>query len=185
MKVMILDFASDSAAVRRLTDAVQRTGNEAVLLAVKDDLQGCIGCGKCWKKRKCIREDAVNEAASLLQECEGMILIVPEYYRHPSAASLRFLQRLYYSASDRLTGKMMTFVFVSRNHDCKEAFFALAEYPVKSGMTVYAGDRFGLWTGDVRWVYPFCLVLRYQKQGRAEGLVCKEPVICSFREFVR
>ena len=66
-----------------------RVGNKAV--------RGCIACGTCHEKGKCVFEDLVNETAPKFEAAEGIVVATPVYYGSANATLIAFLDRLFYS----------------------------------------------------------------------------------------
>ena len=44
------------------------------------DIRGCISCLNCRNTGKCVFDDLVNECASKLEACEGIVVGSPVYY---------------------------------------------------------------------------------------------------------
>ena len=43
------------------------------------DIRGCIACGSCRDKGKCVFDDVVNETAIKFKECDGFVVGSPVY----------------------------------------------------------------------------------------------------------
>ena len=61
------------------------------------DIRGCIACGTCSKRGKCVFDDEVNKAAELFEKADGLIIGSPVYYGSPNGTALSFMDRLFYS----------------------------------------------------------------------------------------
>lgn len=72
-------------------------------MTVSMPVQGCIGCGKCLKKMKCIYEDEVNQAAEL--DFDAFVFVTDTYYGSLPKDAKSFLLRLFHSHPDKLAGK--------------------------------------------------------------------------------
>ena len=99
-------------------------------------IRGCIACGTCGKKGKCVFDDAVNEAAPILEEADGMVVASPVYYGNANATLVAFLDRLFYSTSFDKTMKVGASVVVARRGGCSATFDELNKYFTISGMPV-------------------------------------------------
>ena len=97
-------------------------------------IRGCIACGTCGKKGKCVFDDAVNEAAPLFEEADGMVVASPVYYGSANATLVAFLDRLFYSTSFDKTMKVGASVVVARRGGCSATFDELNKYFTISGM---------------------------------------------------
>lgn len=73
------------------TEIVQ-IGNQAI--------RGCIGCGGCSGKGRCIfNDDAVNEIISKMEEADGLVIGSPVYFASPNGNLLSLLDRLFYAGN--------------------------------------------------------------------------------------
>ena len=93
-------------ALCEVAGALRQDGIETELVQVgAQPVAGCIACGKCRGGKGCIFDDGVNRLAERLDEFDGIIVGAPVYYAGPSGQSTAFLDRLFYSAGGKLTGK--------------------------------------------------------------------------------
>lgn len=100
------------------------------------DIRGCISCGTCSQRGKCVFEDAVNEYASKLEECDGVVVGSPVYYASANSTLTAFLDRLFYSTGFDKTMKVGASVAVARRGGCSATFDQLNKYFTISGMPV-------------------------------------------------
>ncbi len=107
-------------------------GNQAI--------RGCIACGSCYKNGKCVFDDAVNEAAAKLEQCDGMVVGSPVYYASANATLIAFLDRLFYSSSFDKTMKVGASVVSARRGGLSATFDELNKYFTISGMPVASGQ---------------------------------------------
>jgi len=104
------------------------------------DIRGCIACGQCRQLGKCVFDDAVNEVAPKLAECDGLVLGSPVYYASANATLMAFVTRLFYSTGHiRKTMKVGASVVVARRgglsstYDEMNKFFGISGMPIASG----------------------------------------------------
>jgi multimeric flavodoxin WrbA len=104
------------------------------------DIRGCIACGQCRQLGKCVFDDAVNETAPKLAECDGLVLGSPVYYASANATLMAFVTRLFYSTGHiRKTMKVGASVVVARRgglsatYDEMNKFFGISGMPIASG----------------------------------------------------
>ncbi|MEE8807848.1 MAG: hypothetical protein SOI44_05450 [Lactimicrobium sp.] len=64
----------------------------------KEDIAGCIGCGKCIRRRVCIIPDAVNQCNACMWD--GLLVLFDVLYDQPDEQAVRFSKRLFYSHSE-------------------------------------------------------------------------------------
>ena len=100
------------------------------------DIRGCISCGTCSQRGKCVFDDAVNEYASKLEECDGVVIGSPVYYASANATLIAFLDRLFYSSHFDKTMKVGASVVIARRGGCSATFDQLNKYFTISGMPV-------------------------------------------------
>ena len=61
------------------------------------DVRGCIACGTCYSKGKCVFDDVVNELAPKFEKADGLVIASPVYYASANATLIACLDRLFYS----------------------------------------------------------------------------------------
>ena len=105
-----------------------RVGNKAV--------RGCIACGTCHEKGKCVFEDLVNETAPKFEAAEGIVVATPVYYASANATLIAFLDRLFYSTHFDKTMKVGASVAVCRRGGASVTFDELNKYFTISNMPV-------------------------------------------------
>ena len=61
-------------------------------------VRGCIGCGGCAGKGRCVfDDDPVNEALALAQDADGFVFGSPVHYAAAGGAMTAFLDRFFYA----------------------------------------------------------------------------------------
>ena len=103
-------------------------GNQAI--------RGCMACGGCRERGKCVFDDAVNEYAKEFAECDGIVVGSPVYYASANATLIAFLDRLFYSARCDRSMKVGASVVVARRGGLSSTFDELNKYFTISGMPV-------------------------------------------------
>ncbi len=99
-------------------------------------IRGCMGCGGCYEKGKCIFDDEVNEIAEKFKEADGLVLATPVYYSCVNGTLEALLQRLFYSSPFDKTMKVGASIVVARRGGCSATFDALNKFFTISGMPV-------------------------------------------------
>ena len=95
-----------------------------------------MGCGACYKIRKCVHDDLVNQLAEKLKEADGLVLGSPVYYAAANSTLTAVLDRLFYSTRFDKTMKVGASVAVARRGGCSSTFDQLNKYFTISGMPV-------------------------------------------------
>ncbi|MBR1396758.1 MAG: flavodoxin family protein [Selenomonadaceae bacterium] len=115
-------------------------------------IRGCIACGQCMKKGKCVFDDDVNATAKIFEEADGLVVGTPVYFASANATTMAYLTRLFFSTSFDKRMKVGAAVVVSRRggssstFDELNKFFTIREMPVASSQ--YWNMVYGLKPGD-------------------------------------
>ncbi len=158
MKVLMVNGSprlrgNTSIALNEMAKVFEKEGVEIELLNIgNQDIRGCIACGSCAKKGKCVFDDAVNKAAPLFEAADGLVVASPVYYASANATLIAFLDRLFYSTSFDKTMKVGASVVVARRGGLSATFDELNKYFTISGMPVASSEYWnsihGMKTGD-------------------------------------
>ena len=89
-----------ATALDEMVSVFEKEGIETEIIQVGNkEIRGCIACGTCESKGKCVFDDLVNEVAPKFEEADGLVVGSPVYYGSPNGNLLSFLDRLFYSTS--------------------------------------------------------------------------------------
>ncbi len=142
MKVLIINGSprkngNTSIAVREMEKVFAESGVEVETMQIGNQaIRGCIACGSCAKKGKCVFDDAVNEAAPKFEAADGLVVASPVYYASANATLIAFLDRLFYSTSFDKTMKVGASVVCARRGGCSATFDELNKYFTIANMPV-------------------------------------------------
>jgi len=142
MKVLLINGSpkpngNTAIALQEMVKVFEKEQIETEILHIGNkDIRGCISCGICSQRGKCVFEDAVNEYASKLEECDGVVVGSPVYYASANSTLTAFLDRLFYSTGFDKTMKVGASVAVARRGGCSATFDQLNKYFTISGMPV-------------------------------------------------
>ena len=100
------------------------------------DIRGCIACGTCRNKGKCVFDDVVNELAPKFEEADGLVVASPVYYASANATLIACLDRLFYSTGFDKTMKVGASVVCARRGGLSATFDELNKYFTICGMPV-------------------------------------------------
>lgn len=134
MKVLLLNGSPHSkgctyTALCEVGGVLQKHGIETELFQIGTrPVAECIACRKCKNGAPCIFDDGVNALAARLEEFDAVVVGAPVYYAGPSAQACAFLDRLFYSAAGKLTGKPAAAVVSCRRGGASAAFDRLNKY---------------------------------------------------------
>ena len=147
MKVLLINGSphaqgNTALALGEAARELEKLGVQTEMMHIGNkDIRGCISCGSCFEKGKCVFNDAVNEAAAKLAEADGLIVGSPVYYASPNGTLLSFLDRLFFStgALDK-TMKVGASVVVCRRGGASASFDALNTYFTICNMPVVSSQ---------------------------------------------
>ena len=142
MKVLIINGSprkdgNTTIAVNEMMKifAEEEVEAEAVQIGNKD-IRGCIACGSCFEKGKCVFDDVVNELAPKFEAADGLVVASPVYYASANATLIACLDRLFYSTHFDKTMKVGASVVCARRGGLSATFDELNKYFTICGMPV-------------------------------------------------
>lgn len=84
-------------ALTEIATTLKGEGVDSTLFWVGNQpLAGCIGCGACVGKRRCFRNDRVNEFVEMMDDYDGFVFGTPVHYAAASGAMTSFLDRVFF-----------------------------------------------------------------------------------------
>ena len=205
MKVLILNGSPHSkgntaAVLEEMNGIFQAEGIETETITLGDQLvRGCSGCGACYKIKKCVHDDIVNDLAVKFEECDGLVIGTPVYYAAANSTLTACLDRLFYSTRFDKRMKVGAAIAVARRGGLSSTFdqlnkyFTISEMPVAS--SCYWNGIHGAVPGDVYQDAEGIRVVRTLAKNmvflmrsielgkKAYGLPVREPK--AFTNFVR
>ena len=126
-----------AAALEEMIKVFEEEGVETELIQVGiKDIRGCVACGTCSLKGKCVFDDLVNEVAAKFEKADGLVVGSPVYYGSPNGTILSFMDRLFYSTEFSKQMKVGAAVVSCRRGGNTASFDALNKYFTISGMPV-------------------------------------------------
>lgn len=134
MKVLLINgsphkqgntFLALSEAAKTL--AANEIETEIVQIGVKP-VRGCIACGQCKQNElgRCVFDDDIcNRISEKLDDADALIVGSPVYYGQPNGAVLSLIQRMFFSAGEKVQNKPAAAVCVCRRGGATAAFQAM------------------------------------------------------------
>ena len=153
MKVLLVNGSSHpqgctNAALNEIARSLSEEGIKSEIFFIGNrPMTDCIACGKCSTLGKCVFDDCVNEFAEKAAEADGFIFGCPVYYAHPTGRLLTFMDRLFYSAGDKLAFKPAAAISSARRNgqvctmDVINKYFSINQMPIVS--STYWNHVFG------------------------------------------
>ena len=142
MKVLMINGSpradgNTAVALAEMEKVFVKNGIEVEIMQIGNQaIRGCIACGTCAKRGKCVFDDAVNEAAEKFAEADGLVIATPVYYANANGTLISFLDRLFYSAPIDKRMKVGASVTVARRGGLSATFDELNKYFTISSMPV-------------------------------------------------
>ena len=142
MKVLIINGSprvggNTSIALNEMVKVFEAEGVETEVVQIGNkDIRGCIACGACFEKGKCVFDDVVNELAPKFEAADGLVVASPVYYASANATLIACLDRLFYSTHFDKTMKVGASVVCARRGGLSATFDELNKYFTISGMPV-------------------------------------------------
>lgn len=142
MKVLIINGSpriggNTSIAVDEIAKTLREEDIEPEVVQIgNQNIRGCIACGTCEEKGRCVFDDAVNELAPKFEEADGLIVASPVYYASANATLIACLDRLFYSTSFDKSMKVGASVVVCRRGGASATFDELNKYFTIANMPI-------------------------------------------------
>ena len=142
MKVLIINGSprvggNTTIALNEMVKVFDAEGIETEVVQIGNkDIRGCIACGTCRNKGKCVFDDVVNELAPKFEEADGLVVVSPVYYASANATLIACLDRLFYSTGFDKTMKVGASVVCARRGGLSATFDELNKYFTICGMPV-------------------------------------------------
>lgn len=136
-------------ALHEIEETLQKNGIETEIFQVgSKSVRGCIGCGKCRERGKCIFDDIVNEAIDKIKDADGVIFGSPVYYASANGTMISFLDRLFYAASKYLAYKPGAVVVSARRAGTTATYDELNKYLGISNMLIVPAPYWNMVHGN-------------------------------------
>ncbi len=142
MRVLILNGSprpkgNTALALAEMEKIFASEGIETTTILVGNkDIRGCMACGGCAKKGKCVFDDTVNEIAPLFEQADGLVVASPVYYASANGTLIACLDRLFYSTGFDKTMKVGASVVCARRGGLSATFDELNKYFTIAGMPI-------------------------------------------------
>ena len=185
MKVLLINGSPHKegctfTALSEIADTLKKNGIESEIFHVgTKPIASCIACGKCRETGKCVFDtDGVNEIGARLDEFDAIVLGSPVYYAGPSGQLCSFCDRLFFSNSKKMAGKLAAAVVSCRRGGATASFDRLNKYFTIANMQVVGSQYWNMVHGftpeDVRKDIEGLQTMRTLAQNMAWLLKCIE-----------
>ena len=140
MRVLLLNGSPradqcTATALAELAKTLEQEGIETVTLQVgRGPVRGCIGCGGCRGKNRCVfDDDMANTVIAEMEKCDGLVIGSPVYYASANGTLSALLDRVFY-AGDCFAYKPACVVTSARRAGPTATYDQLNKYIGISGM---------------------------------------------------
>ena len=146
LKVLMLNGSpkangNTAIALREMENVFKENGIEVENIVIGNQaVRGCIACGSCYEKGKCVFDDVVNEMATKFEAADGLVIASPVYYASANATLIACLDRLFYSSHFDKTMKVGASVACARRGGCSATFDELNKYFTISCMPIVSSQ---------------------------------------------
>ena len=120
MKVLLVNGSphkdgATNLALEEVSKTLNKNGIETEIFWIGNKpISGCIGCGACFKTKRCFINDKVNEFVEKAIKADGFVFGSPVYYAHPSGRLLSFMDRVFYAGNSNFAFKPAAAVVSAR-----------------------------------------------------------------------
>lgn len=147
MKVLLVNGSPHEkgctyTALSEVASALNQEGVETEIFSIgTSPVRGCIGCGACAGKSRCIfDDDVVNRLIGKLDSADGLVIGSPVHYASAGGAITAVLDRLFYAASGKLAYKPCACVVSARRAGTTAALDQLMKYPAINRMPLVSSQ---------------------------------------------
>ena len=146
MKVLLVNGSPNingctARALKEVEETLNNEGIETVNINIGNKaVRDCISCCKCVETKKCVFDDVVNEASSIFEDADGIVIGSPVYYAHANGAIISFLDRLFFSSKFDKKMKVGAAVISSRRAGSTSAFDEINKYFTIASMPIISSS---------------------------------------------
>ncbi|MBO5055082.1 MAG: flavodoxin family protein [Lachnospiraceae bacterium] len=104
MKVLLINGSPNAkgctfTALSEAAKVLQECGIETEIAQIGNKaVRGCIGCGGCKEKKRCVfQDDITNEMIEKMEKADGLIIGSPVYFASPNGNLISMLDRFFYA----------------------------------------------------------------------------------------
>lgn len=139
-------------ALTEIATTLKDEGVDSTLFWVGNQpVAGCIGCGACVGKRRCFRNDRVNEFVEMMDDYDGFVFGTPVHYAAASGAMTSFLDRVFFIDEfngDHFTGKPAAAIATCRRSGGTAALDQMNKYMTDCNMPVVPSQYWNVVHGN-------------------------------------
>lgn len=135
MKVLLLNGSSHEkgctyTALAEISKWLKAQGVDSEIVWLGNGaVRGCIGCGGCNVRGKCVfDDDPLNAIAEKAKTADGYVFGAPVHYASPNGATIAVMDRLFYSAGAHFRYKPAACIVSARRAGTTASYDVLNKY---------------------------------------------------------
>jgi len=155
MKVLLVNGSPHEkgctyTALSEVASALNKEGIETEIFHIGTaPVRGCIGCGGCSGKGKCVfDDDIVNRLIEKIDRIDGLVIGSPVHYASAGGAITSVLDRLFFAASGKLSYKPCACIASARRAGTTATLDQLMKYPTINRMPLVSSQYWPMVHGN-------------------------------------
>ena len=146
MKVMLVNGSPNAegctyTALMEVASSLEKQGVDTEIFQLgKEPISGCIACRGCYKKKRCVIDDKVNEFLDKAENANGFVFGSPVHFSSASGTLVSFMDRVFYSNIWNFNGKVGASVVSCRRAGSTATFDQLNKYFTINNMPIVSSQ---------------------------------------------
>ena len=154
MKVLLINGSPHEkgctyTALSEIAGVLNENGIDTEIFQIgSDPIRGCVGCGGCAGKNKCVFQDQVNVALDKAAKADGFIFGSPVHYASAGGAITSFLDRMFFAGKENMVYKPGAAVVSCRRAGSTATLDQLNKYFTISSMPLVGSSYWNMVHGN-------------------------------------
>lgn len=156
MKVLLVNGSPHkdgvtNLALEEIAKALKNNDIESEIFWIGNKaISGCIGCGACFKTKRCFINDKVNEFVEKAEQADGFIFGSAVHYAAPTGFIKSFMDRCFYGKSYAFSYKPAASIVSCRRGGAATAFDDLNKYFTITNMIIVGSQYWNQIHGNTK-----------------------------------
>ena len=154
MKVLLINGSPHEkgctyTALSEIAGVLNENGIDTEIFQVgSDPIRGCVGCGGCAGKNRCVFQDQVHVALDKAAKADGFIFGSPVHYASAGGAITSFLDRMFFAGKENMVYKPGAAVVSCRRAGSTATLDQLNKYFTISSMPLVGSSYWNMVHGN-------------------------------------
>ena len=154
MKVLLINGSPHEkgctyTALSEIAGVLNENGIDTEIFQIgSDPIRGCVGCGGCAGKNRCVFQDQVNVALDKAAKADGFIFGSPVHYASAGGAITSFLDRMFFAGEENMVYKPGAAVVSCRRAGSTATLDQLNKYFTISSMPLVGSSYWNMVHGN-------------------------------------